>query len=148
MTIGIANDHHGYELKQKLTKYLSDNKYNVIDYGTNSLVNVDYTDYALKIGMAINNMNIDFGLVICGNGIGMSIACNKIRGLRCAKINSKDDARLARSDVDANVMALSGTIDFSMAKEFVDIFLNTKFLSVDRYIRRLEKLRKIEEANL
>jgi len=144
MNIGIASDHRGFELKQKLTQSLVGKGYNVINYGTDSLDNVDYIDFALKIGEGINGGNINYGIVICGTGIGMSIACNKIKGLRCAKVNAKRDAELSRRDVDANVIALDETIDLNSAIEFAETFINTIFNPIERYVRRIEKIQQLE----
>ena len=85
MKIGIATDHRGIEVKQELTNYLKDLGYNIVDYGTNSTDSVDYPDYAFKVGEAVANNDIDFGVLICNTGIGMSIAANKVKGVRCAR---------------------------------------------------------------
>ena len=86
MKIGIATDHRGIEVKQELTNYLKDLGYNIVDYGTNSTDSVDYPDYAFKVGEAVANNDIDFGVLICNTGIGMSIAANKVKGVRCARV--------------------------------------------------------------
>ena len=89
MKIGIASDHRGYNLKAKLIKYLSKKGYEAIDYGTDSSESVDYPDFAFKLGEEYNKESFDYGIAICGNGIGISIACNKVKGVRCAKVDSK-----------------------------------------------------------
>lgn len=136
MTIGIANDHRGLNLKQELTKYLKDLGYNIIDYGTNTIEPTDYPIYAFKVGEAVKNQNIDFGILICGTGIGMSIAANKIDKVRCAKVDNIDEAILSRKHNNANVIAISeNNIN---AKEIVKTFITTDFSNEERHLRRVE----------
>lgn len=140
MKIGIASDHAGYEVKERI---ISELNYDFKDYGTNSLESVDYPDFALKLGKDINN-EIDLGILICKTGIGMSIACNKIKGVRCAKVDNETEAKLTREHNDANVMAISADKDFEEIKNMIEIFLNTSFSNDERHIRRVNKIRKIE----
>lgn len=138
MNIGIASDHRGFELKQKIISFLNEKGYNVTDYGTNSNVSVDYPDYAFKVGEAINNHEIDFGILICGTGIGMSIACNKVKGVRCAKVNTIEEAVLTRQHNNANVIALAeNTID---VENIVEMFLKTEFSKETKHQKRVEKI--------
>ena len=137
MKIGIASDHRGVFLKEKIKNYLSDN-YNIIDYGTNSIESVDYPIYAYKIGEAIKDKQIDLGILICGTGIGMSIACNKVKGVRCAKVNNNDEAFFAKSHNNANVIALSEKI--TNYREILDTFLTTDFSSEEKHHRRVEMI--------
>jgi ribose 5-phosphate isomerase B len=145
MNIGIANDHRGLKLKQKMTKYLTKKKYNVINYGSDTIENVDYADYVLKLGEGINSKEIDLGIVICGSGIGVSVFANKIDNIRCAKVDNVKEARLSRNDSDANVIALNGTMSTIKAKDLVDTFLKTPFSNEERYIRRIEKITRYEK---
>lgn len=140
MKIGIANDHHGYKLKNKLRTYLKKQNIEVIDYGSMNEDNVDYPDYAFKIGEEVVSGQIDRGILICGSGIGMSIACNKVKGIRCAKVNNKQEAYMTRKDNDANVIAISGHISFLRAKSIINAFINTEYDNIERYNRRLEKI--------
>lgn len=140
MKIGIANDHHGVELKQELTNFLRDKGYNVIDYGTNDNEMVDYCDYAFKIGEAVVSKNIDYGILICNTGIGMSIACNKVKGIRCAKVSNVYEAKMTRRDNDANVIALSSRLDISLLKEILIAFLKEEYANIERYNRRIRKI--------
>lgn len=138
MTIGIANDHRGLNLKQDLTNYLESLGYNIIDYGTNSDISVDYPIYAFKVGSAIKNNEIDLGILICGTGIGMSIAANKVDKVRCAKVDNIEEARLARLHNNANVIAISeNNIN---AKEITKTFLTTDFSGEERHLRRIEMI--------
>ena len=116
MKIGIATDHRGVEVKQNLTNYLKELGYNVVDYGTNSSDSVDYPDYAFKVGEAVASHEIDFGVLICNTGIGMSIAANKVKGVRCARVLDEYDAKMTRTDNDANVIALSSRLDIDKLK--------------------------------
>ena len=138
MKIAIASDHHGVDLKQKLTKYLEDKDYNVVDCGPNTNEMVDYPEYAFKVGNMISNQDADYGILICNTGIGMSIAANKVKGVRCARVVSEEDAKMTRRDNDANVIALSAQI------EILNIFFNTEFLKLDRYVRRIEEINNYE----
>lgn len=140
MRIGIATDHHGVSIKQILTGFLNSKGYNVIDYGTNSCEMVDYCDYAFKIGEAILNKEIDYGILLCNTGIGMSIACNKVRGVRCAKVSNVYEAKMTRRDNDANCIALSAKMDIDEMKEVLITFLTEEFANIDRYNRRIEKI--------
>ena len=132
MKIGIASDHRGVILKEKIKKYLNAD-YQVIDYGTNSIESVDYPQYAYKIGEAIKDKKIDRGILICGTGIGMSIACNKVRGIRCAKINELEEAILARSHNNINVIALGEKTQ--NYKEIIKAFLTTNFSNEEKHKR-------------
>ena len=136
MNIGIANDHRGYELKCKVLNYLNEKGYNVTNYGTDSSEFADYPVYAFKLGEAIRDKEIDLGILICGTGIGMSIACNKVKGVRCGKVNSVEEATLTKGHNHANVIALSENVD--NVYEIIDAFLNTEVLTEERYLRRVE----------
>ena len=137
MKIGIASDHRGVILKEKIKKFLNDDC-QVIDYGTNSIESVDYPQYAYKIGEAIKDKKIDRGILICGTGIGMSIACNKVRGIRCAKINDLEEAILARSHNNINVIALGEKTQ--NYKEIINAFLTTDFSNEEKHRRRVEMI--------
>lgn len=139
-SIGIASDHRGFDMKQKLTKYLSKKGYTVYDYGTDSTMAADYPVYGFKLGEAVRDGKVMKGIVICGSGIGISIACNKVRGVRCAKVSNTSDAKWARRDNDANVIALSGKMPLFRAKDIVDVFLKYEFNGAERYKKRIEML--------
>ena len=134
MKIGIASDHRGVILKEKIKNYLNE-KYKIIDFGTNSIESVDYPQYAFKVGESIRDNKIDFGILICGTGIGMSIACNKVKKVRCAKVDNKEEAYLARFHNDANVIALSENV--TNYKEIIDTFLTTDSSKEEKHQRRV-----------
>ena len=141
--IGIASDHAGFELKEKLKKELKD--YEIIDYGTMVDTSVDYPDYAFKIGESIANKGIKLGILICKTGIGMSIACNKVRGVRCAKVDNVEEAKLTRLHNNSNVIAVSALN--KNALEIVKTFLDTEFSNEERHIRRINKITEYEEKH-
>lgn len=138
MTVGIATDHHGVVVKKELISYLEQREYQVINYGSDSEDPVDYPLYAFSVGEAIQKGEIDFGILICGSGIGMSIACNKVKGVRCAKVNTSNEAMYSRLHNDANVIALSASS--SDILEIIDAFLSTDFSSEERHHRRVEQI--------
>lgn len=144
MKIGIATDHRGIEVKEKLTNYLKELGYYVVDYGTDNTESVDYPDYAFKVGEAVSNKEIDFGVLICNTGIGMSIAANKVKGVRCARVLDEYDAKMTRIDNDANVIALSSRIDIEKLKSVLKVFLETPHNSEERHDRRISKIDNYE----
>ena len=141
--IGIASDHAGFELKEKLKQELKD--YQIIDYGTMVDTSVDYPDYAFKIGESIANKGIKLGILICKTGIGMSIACNKVRGVRCAKVDNVQEAKLTRLHNNSNVIAISALNPNAL--EIVKTFLDTEFSNEERHIRRINKITEYEDKH-
>ena len=144
MNIGITNDHRGLNVKQFLTEYLTELGYNVIDYGTDSEEPADFPDYAKKLGMGIKEEEVDLGIAICGTGIGMSIALNKMKGIYCAKVSTKSEAALSKSHNDANVIAISEEMDRELMKDVIKTFIETPFSNIDRYKTRNNKIKDIE----
>lgn len=140
MKIAIGCDHAGYELKEQLKKYLLDCNYEVIDVGCNSLDSVDYPTYGFKVGEAVANNEATYGVVVCGSGIGISIAANKVQGIRCANVFVDDHARLARLHNNANVIAFGARfLSFEQASNMLKIFLETEFEG-NRHIKRVDLL--------
>ncbi len=140
MKIGIANDHRGVALKQELTKYLKSLGYTVVNYGTDTEESVDYPEYAFKVGKAVVAKEIDYGVLICGSGIGMSIACNKVSGVRCAKVNDVWEAQVTRQDNDANVIAIGSRIPVEQLKDILKTFFSTSPSMEERHVRRREQV--------
>lgn len=145
MKIGIASDHRGYKLKEQLKEKITDIK--VIDYGTDSEEICDYPDYAFKLGEAVANKEVDLGVAICGSGIGIGIACNKVKGVRCATVRTIEDVKMTRNDNNANVIAIGEKTDVNTALKLIDTMVNTPFAGIDRYKRRINKMRDYEESN-
>lgn len=144
MKIGIGSDHGGFELKEYIKEYLNKEGIEYVDYGTNSTDSVDYPDYGKKVSEAVVSKEIDRAIVICGTGIGISIACNKIKGIRCALCGDTYSARMSREHNDANILALGGrVIGRDLAMEIVSIWLKTEFAG-GRHGRRVEKISEIE----
>ncbi len=137
--IAIACDHGGYELKEAIKKHFS-GKFNFIDLGTNSTDSVDYPDFAQKLADSIIDGAINRGILICGTGIGISIAANRYKEIRAANCSDVTMARLTRQHNDANVLALGARIiGIEVAYDIVDVFLNTKYEG-GRHNKRIEKL--------
>jgi sugar-phosphate isomerase, RpiB/LacA/LacB family len=144
MRIGIASDHRGYKLKEQL-KHMLD--YEFIDYGTYSEESCDYPDFAFKLGEAVRDNKVDFGVAICGSGIGISIACNKVKGIRCAKVDNEEDAIYTREDNDANIVAFTSEKTLEEAELIVNNFINTNFSSLEKHQRRIDKIKDYEDLN-
>ena len=146
MKVGITNDHRGVYLKRILVEYLDHSGYDVVDYGTATDESVDFPEYAFKLGDGMKKKEVDCGIAICGTGIGMSIALNKVKGIYCAKISNINEAVLCRSHNNANAIAMSADIDDDLAKSMVDKFLMTPHLTDEKYARR-NKMIKDREKN-
>lgn len=144
MKIGLASDHGGYELKEHIREHLEKKGIEYIDYGTNSEESVDYPDYGRKAGEAIISGEVDRAIVACGTGIGISLAANKVKGVRCALCGDSYSARMSREHNNANALALGGrVIGKDLALEIVDIWLRTEFAG-GRHERRVNKISEIE----
>lgn len=148
MKIGFANDHRGYELKEKLKKDLEELNYEVVDYGSYSTNSVDYPDFAFSLGRAVVDKKVDFGVAICGSGIGISIACNKVKGIRCARVTNVKDVIATRNDNDANIVAFSGDLEESTALNIVKTFVTTPCSEEEKHKRRRNKIAEFEEKTL
>lgn len=144
MIIALGADHAGFELKQRLFDALSSSGHEVIDHGTNSAEAVDYPDFAVAVARDVVRGVADRGVLICGSGIGMAIAANKIPGVRAAKVDSLEEARLARLHNDANVLCFGARfIDPETAEAALDLWLATEFEG-GRHARRVEKISELE----
>ncbi len=147
MKIGIASDHGGYQLKTKIVNYLKKKGHEVVDVGTYSTESVDYPDFAFKLSEKVVDKEVDLGLAICSSGIGISITCNKVKGIRCAKADSVRDAKYSRLDNDANILALSGRMPKYKALDILDTFISTEHKEVERHDRRIKKITDYEEEH-
>ncbi|MFN7964298.1 MAG: ribose 5-phosphate isomerase B [Acidobacteriota bacterium] len=140
MRIAIGSDHAGFDLKQHLIERLKAAGHELLDLGTGSTASVDYPDYGRAVGEAVAGGRATLGVAICGSGIGISIAANRVHGIRCARCTSEWDARFARLHNDANVVALGERCTgVGMAEAIVDTFIATAFEG-GRHTRRVEKL--------
>lgn len=149
MKIALGSDHGGYKLKEIVKAYLLSQGYEVEDFGTHSADSVDYPIYGLKAALAVSKGQCDKGIVICSTGIGISIAANKVKGIRAALCNDLLSARLTREHNDTNVLALGAFIvGEKLALAIVDTWLNTPFSNEERHKRRIEGIAQIENEYL
>ena len=140
MKIALSNDHGGTELKVFISNYLKKLNYEIINLGTDSIASVDYPDYAYSVAQLIKEESIDFGILVCGSGIGISIAANRYSHIRAALCNDVKSCELSRMHNDANILVLGGRIiKHNIALNCVDKFLSTKFEG-GRHIKRIDKL--------
>ena len=143
MKVGIAGDHSAVELKQELMNHLIQKGYEVINYGTDSTESVDYPAYGETLSREIMRGKVERGIAICGTGIGIGIACNKVPGIRCCTCSEPYSAMLARKHNDAQVISIGARVVGSeLAKMIVDIFLETEFEG-GRHQRRVNLLNHI-----
>lgn len=145
MKIGIISDHRGYELKKKILKEIKGIEF--IDYGSYTKDTVDYPDYAFKLGKAINKKEVEYGIAICGSGIGMSIALNKVKGIRCARVASIKDVIATKIDNNSNAIAFSASLNFQKIERMIEEFINTPFTADERHVRRINKISEYESKN-
>ena len=146
MKLGIASDHRGYQLKEELINYFQ-GKIDIVDFGTNSEESTDYPDYAFKLGENIVEGNVDLGVAICGSGIGISIACNKVKGIRCAKVDSVADVKATRKDNDANIIAFGENTNPEAAINYIEAFITTPASQEEKHVRRRNKISQYENGS-
>lgn len=144
MKISIGSDHAGLPLKQQIINHLKDESHEINDFGTYTGESCDYPDYALKVAEDIKNGNSDLGILVCGTGIGISIAANKVPGIRAALCSDTFSAHACREHNNANILALGQrVVGEGAALDIVDTFLKSKFQG-GRHEKRLDKVAKIE----
>ena len=147
MQIGLASDHGGFELKEAVKAFLKSIGAEPIDLGTFSEDSVDYPEFAAQVAEKVSTGRFERGILICGTGIGMSIAANKFRGIRAALVNDLYSSRFSREHTDANILVMGGRIvGKDVAKEIVRIWLETPFAG-GRHQRRLQKIEALEREN-
>ena len=145
MKIAIGADHAGFELKQKVRSMLEQQGHMVIDEGTVSSESVDYPDFARKVAHDVSEGRAEFGVLVCGSGIGMAITANKVVGIRAANVCNMTEAELSREHNNANVIAIGARfMDEKKAEEIVNKFLHTSFAG-GRHERRVEKIAEVEK---
>ncbi len=144
MKISIGSDHGAFAMKEHLKQYLTEQGHQVVDCGTYSTDSCDYADFAKAAAQLVASGDCDRGIVMCTTGIGISIAANKVRGIRCALCSEPYSAEMTRRHNDANMLAMGGAlIGPNMAERIVDVFLNTEFEG-GRHARRVGKIMAIE----
>ncbi|MDU5186560.1 ribose 5-phosphate isomerase B [Finegoldia magna] len=147
MKIAIAADHGGFELKDSMVEYIKSLGNQVVDLGTNSADSVDYPDYAKKVCEEIQKGNSDLGILICGTGIGMSLAANKFEGIRAACVSDVYSAKMSRNHNNANVLCIGArVIGDEVAKLIIKTFLENEF-EAGRHQRRVDKIMAFEKEN-
>lgn len=147
MKISIGSDHAGFELKENIARWLKDSGYEISDKGTFSAGSVDYPDFAAEVAKEVAEGSSDNGILVCGSGVGVTIAANKVKGIRAANCYNEEIAVLSRSHNDANVLALGARfLNGDLAIKIVDVWLHQDFEG-GRHQRRVEKINQLEEAN-
>ena len=142
MKIAIASDHNGFNLKKYIVKHMKDIEF--IDFGPSSKESTDdYVDYAFKLGEYCAKNNVK-GILICGSGIGMSIAANKVKGVRCGRVTSIKDVIATRNDNDANVISFAGYLNEDRVIRIIETFIETPAGNDKRHLRRINKISKYE----
>lgn len=146
MRIAVGSDHRGFQLKERLKKMLADGGHEVFDAGCDGTESVDYPDFAFPVAERVAAGEADRGILVCGSGIGMSIAANKVKTVRAALCRSVDDARMTREHNDSNVLALSErSMEDPDVERLVTVWLETAFQG-DRHKRRIDKIHAYERA--
>lgn len=146
MKIAVACDHGALALKNKVMAHLEKKGYEVVNFGTDTLDSCDYPDYIAPAARAVASGECGKGIVMCTTGIGVSIVCNKIDGIRCALLSDKMSARLTREHNDTNMMAMgAGVVGEMLALEIVDTWLETEFSQGERHQRRIDKVMALEK---
>ena len=144
--IVLASDHGAVDLKKEIIEYLKTKKCEIVDMGVNSDDPVDYPDMAVKACEEFKKGGYDFGILLCGTGIGISITANKIKGIRCALIHDLFTAEMAKAHNDANFIALGGRVKYCVpVTQMIDKFMETKFAG-DRHLRRVGKIMEAEKS--
>lgn len=146
--IAIGSDHGGYELKEEIKSYLDGKNIKYKDLGIYQLEAVDYSDIGVDVAEAVASGECDLGIIICGTGIGISIAANKVTGIRAALCTDTYMARMAKEHNDANVLALGGRVlGAGLALDIVEAFIETPFSQESRHQNRINKITAVEEQN-
>ena len=144
--IAIACDHGALDLKNKLVSHLGENGHEVKDFGTYTTASCDYPDFAAPAAKAVASGQCDKGIVLCTTGIGVSITCNKVNGIRCALLSDVMSARMTREHNDTNMMAIgAGVVGQMLALEIADTWLGTEFSHQERHQRRIDKVMALEK---
>jgi ribose 5-phosphate isomerase B len=145
MRIALGSDHAGFEMKGVLAKLLGELGHQVVDVGTNSTEPVDYPDFAEAVGKAVVEGRADRGVLICGSGVGASVAANKMRGIRAGLCHDTYSAHQGVEHDDMNILVLgSRVIGFALAQEIVTAYIGAKFSNEERHVRRLGKVKAME----
>ncbi len=147
MKIAIGCDHGALDLKNKMIDHLQKQGHEIKDFGTHSLDSCDYPDFAAPAAQAVASGECEKGIVLCTTGIGVSITCNKVKGIRCALLSDVMSARMTREHNDTNMMAIgAGVVGQMLALEIADTWLGTEFSNEARHQRRIDKMMALEQT--
>lgn len=147
MRIGIGNDHAAIEMKNDVAAYLEEKGIEVVNFGTNEPVSCNYPEYGEKVGRAVASGEVDLGIVICGTGVGISLAANKVKGVRAVVCSEPYSAKLSRQHNNTNVLAFGArVIGIEMAKMIIDEWLGAEFMG-GRHQTRVDMIMAIEDAS-
>lgn len=144
MKIIIGCDHRGIKLKNQIVNNLKEDGFEVVESSVKNTENDDYPDFAFDVAKKVKDGNL--GILICGNGIGISIAANKVKGIRCARVVDVDDVFKAKTHNGANIIAFGTNNTIEKAMEMVNLFIATKFPTEERHLKRIEKIIKYENG--
>ncbi len=146
MKLFIGSDHRGADLKKEIMKILNEDGFLLEDTKLENNELDDYPDFAFEVGENVIKNEDALGILICGNGIGISIAANKVKGIRCARVLNEDDAFKAKNHNGANVIAIAGDLPLDKAMEIINVFISTKPASEERHLKRVNKIIKYESG--
>jgi ribose 5-phosphate isomerase B len=149
MKVAVGADHAGYALKQRILRIIESLGHEAVDLGTDSNAPVDYPDFSQKVGRALQQGRVDRGILVCGTGVGAAIAANKMIGVRAGLCHDTYSAHQCVEHDDSNVLALGArVIGEALASEIVRAFLSAEFSGEERHVRRVNKVKAIEESEL
>lgn len=148
MKVGIGADHGGFKMKEDLSKLLTEAGHEVVDFGNDQYdTDDDYPDFAIPLALAVAERSVERGILICGSGVGASVAANKVPGVRAALCHDDFSARQGVEDDDMNVLCLGGrTMGVAVAWDYTESFLGARFSGAERHRRRLAKVAQLEGA--
>ncbi len=146
MRVGLAADHGGFELKEKMLEELQEAGYDVVDYGAREYhPQDDYPDFVVPLAQAVARREVERGIAICGSGVGASVAANKVRGVRAALITDAYSAHQGVEDDDMNIMCLGGRVTgYALAWDLIQTYLKSRYKGAERFQRRLDKVAALE----
>ncbi|MDD3712054.1 MAG: ribose 5-phosphate isomerase B [Candidatus Izemoplasmatales bacterium] len=148
MRIAIGADHAGYNYKNEIVSFLQEKSYEIMDFGADTPEATDYPDFAVLVAKAVSMGKCDFGVLICGTGIGMSIAANKVKGIRAAVVSTEFTAESSKTHNHANVICFGSRVNtIEEVLNFLEIYIKTEKSPDKRHINRVEKIGKYEEEN-
>ena len=147
MRIGIAADHGGFELKERIADELRKSGHEIVDYGNTTLVpGDDYPDYVVPLAKAVATREVERGIAVCGSGVGASVAANKVKGARAALVTDMFSAHQGVEDDDMNIICLGGRVTgYALALDLIKEFLQANYKAEDRFARRLAKIAELEK---